>query len=148
MTPLLLIGYGNSIRRDDGVGPAVVARFLNHSGLRVLICQQLTPELAVDLSKCERVLFVDAEISDGDSPRMRALSPVSDPVKLGHVINPEWLLGLTEAMAGSRPLAWLVTLPVQELSYGEMLSKHAGKMADAATEMIHEWIAHSSRVFG
>ena len=45
---LLVIGYGNSLRRDDGVGPRVAEAIeeLNLPGVRTLVCQLLTPEFA------------------------------------------------------------------------------------------------------
>jgi hypothetical protein len=45
---LLVIGYGNSLRRDDGVGPRVAeaVEALQLPGVRTLTCQLLTPEFA------------------------------------------------------------------------------------------------------
>ena len=45
---LLVIGYGNSLRRDDGVGPRVAEAIeaLNLPGVQTLVCQLLSPEHA------------------------------------------------------------------------------------------------------
>lgn len=79
----LLIGIGNPLRGDDGVGPWLVEtwgqrrawRAASHAaafgaaegqagdqltGLRVLVVDQLLPELAEELAAVRRVLFVDA----------------------------------------------------------------------------------------
>ena len=42
----LVIGYGNTLRGDDGVGPrvAVAVEDLQLPGVRTLVCQLLTPE--------------------------------------------------------------------------------------------------------
>ncbi len=43
---ILVIGYGNSLRSDDGVGPFVAeaVEALRLPGVHTLICQQLSPE--------------------------------------------------------------------------------------------------------
>lgn len=57
----LLIGLGNSLRGDDGVGPQLVAWADGQwPWLRVRAVHQLTPELSDDLAAARRVLFVDA----------------------------------------------------------------------------------------
>ncbi len=70
MTPgahVLVVGYGNALRGDDGVGQEVAeAVWLQRDRLpglaraRVLWVTQLTPELAVDVSEAGLVVFVDA----------------------------------------------------------------------------------------
>ena len=59
---VLVIGYGNTLRGDDGVGPRVVEAIgtLGLPGVRTLICPLLTPELADPISRAEKVIFVDA----------------------------------------------------------------------------------------
>ena len=48
----LVIGYGNTLRGDDGVGPRVAEAIekLNLPGVRTLVCQQLSPEHADPIS--------------------------------------------------------------------------------------------------
>lgn len=59
-TSSLVIGIGNPLRGDDGIGWRLAAQLPVGSGLVVRCCQQLTPELAADLALVERVLFLDA----------------------------------------------------------------------------------------
>ena len=65
---VLVVGYGNSLRGDDGIGWHA-ARLLTDdprlAGARVLACHQLVPELAVDVSRAALVVLVDAA-ADGD----------------------------------------------------------------------------------
>lgn len=59
---VLVIGYGNPLCGDDGWG-VLVAKALEpfeRADVRVLICRQLTPELAADLAETRLVVFVDA----------------------------------------------------------------------------------------
>ena len=60
---VLVIGYGNSLRGDDGVGPRVAelaAADPRLAGAVVAAHHQLTPELALDMSAARLVVLVDA----------------------------------------------------------------------------------------
>lgn len=62
----LVIGYGNTLRSDDGVGYRIaetVAQW-NLTSVRSLSVQQLTPELAETMSHAKTVIFVDAILVD------------------------------------------------------------------------------------
>ncbi len=124
--PILLIGYGNELRRDDdALGPRV-ARALGELGfawLRVLTPQQLTPELADPLSRAHAVVFVDATLNAPPGAIQigpLAPAPLTEPV--GHLGNPRSLLALAEALFQHAPPAWMVTVGIEELSVGEELS--------------------------
>jgi hydrogenase maturation protease len=124
-TGLLVIGYGNELRRDDAAGPraagAVAAWRL--PGVEGIATHQLTPELAERIGEAERVVFVDA--GQGDVVLTRPMVPGRAAKVLGHTGEPRELLALAEALYGRRPEAWLVTLPAPELGYGEGLSEAA-----------------------
>jgi hydrogenase maturation protease len=147
----LVIGYGNSLRTDDGVGPAVaraVARW-RRPGVRTLAVHQLTPELASDLARVDRAIFVDARVADphGDVevvslPGDDVGSPGADAhagtvhsrrtVADGHHGDPRALLALAELAYGRRPRALLVTVPAVKLDFGEGLSSTTrARMSDA-----------------
>jgi hydrogenase maturation protease len=60
---VLVVGYGNSLRGDDGVGWHAAGRLAADprlAGARVLARHQLTPELAVDVAQASLVVLVDA----------------------------------------------------------------------------------------
>jgi hydrogenase maturation protease len=64
----LVIGIGNPLRGDDGVGwwlAQRAERWLPPSQLRAV--RQLTPELASDIAAAARVLFIDAWLVPGGS---------------------------------------------------------------------------------
>ncbi len=64
----LVIGLGNSLRGDDGVGCWLAQRAERWlPAERVRAVRQLTPELADDLAAAGRVLFIDAWVAPGDS---------------------------------------------------------------------------------
>lgn len=72
---LLVIGCGNSLRRDDGAGPRVVEMLaaLDLPGVQTIVCQQLTPELADAVARSGAVVFVDAAVGLHDEVEWRPL---------------------------------------------------------------------------
>ena len=118
---VLLVGIGNILRRDDGAGAAVVGRFADHPGCRVLVVHQLLPEHVEEFARCEQVLFADAA-GNADRVRLERLMPATRLPSLGHTGDPAWLLALCESLHGSRPEAWLLTVPAHDLGFGEGLS--------------------------
>src|ERR1017187_9377874 len=70
---LLVVGYGNSLRRDDGVGLRVAEAIeaLQLPGVRTLTCQLLTPEYADPMARVRRVIFVDAAVDKTDGVHFR-----------------------------------------------------------------------------
>ncbi len=114
---VLLIGYGNTLRGDDALGPMAIERLrsllLNAelAEAEFVSCQQLAPELAERLASCDLALFVDAAC-DGDAGtvRVKRLSPeAGDAASLTHHVKPEVLLELANALYGHAPQAMLVT---------------------------------------
>jgi hydrogenase maturation protease len=124
---LLVIGYGNTLRSDDGVGPRVAAEVekLRLPGVLTLSCPQLTPELADPLSQAAAAVFVDASVDQRGPVRMSRLDPSESSQILAHAADPRVLLALARDAFGRAPEAWMVTIPARELGFGERLSRTA-----------------------
>jgi hydrogenase maturation protease len=136
MREVLVLGYGNTLRGDDAVGPLVaeeVARW-GRPGVTSLALPQLFPELAEQLSHVARAIFVDAAIS-GDNC-VEAAEPLSCGPTLHHTGDPPWLLALTQAVFGRCPPAWFVRVSVDHLGYGEGLSERGRAGLSFALEQI------------
>lgn len=155
---ILVIGYGNDLRRDDGIGPQVarIVASWKRPGLESMATHGLMPELAEPISRAERVVFVDARqdtpLDDGevllrhiipdetavaDAERKEPMTPVSG--FLGHTSSPEWLLELAEAVYGRAPPACLVTIPASDFGYGEGFSPRALVGIQSVLAMIGQW---------
>jgi hydrogenase maturation protease len=135
---LLILGYGNTLRRDDGVGPKVAEAVaaLNLPGVRVLDCALLTPELADPISQAAKVVFVDAAV---DAPRvvqLREVAPAGNCQIMAHAANPATMLALARDVFGHAPAGWLLTIPIEDLGIGDELSPLAQKGCSAAIEEI------------
>jgi hydrogenase maturation protease len=139
----LIIGYGNTLRSDDGAGirvaEAVAAQGL--PGVTVIAVHQLTPELAGRLADVEFAVFVDARVAGKEAGL--AISPVepsSSKLPNGHLCNPRSLLALALWVYGHSPRAWLLTVRGIDFSIGEEVSTTAARGIDRAIERIAELI--------
>ena len=147
--PPQLIGIGNRLRSDDGIGYRIAETLRSEdSAMQVLAVQQLTPELADPIATAAAVLFVDASVLDpgADQLRLEPLLPhggITDAAAmrapLSHQFSPIGLLQLSQRLYGRWPPAWQLLIPVQELELGERLSPAAtAAMAEALT-LVRRW---------
>ena len=139
--PFLVIGYGNTLRRDDGVGPRVaeaVAK-LALPGVRALACPLLTPELAEAVSQTRVVIFVDAAVDAPREVQMRKLVPTETSQVMAHAANPATVLALARDVFGHIPEACWLTIPVEDLRLGEELSPLAQRGFERAVQEIRKW---------
>lgn len=120
-----VIGYGNDLRSDDGIGQRVANAIASWhlSNVKSLAVHQLTPELAAILAHTELAIFVDACLpSENSEVQVQSLLPSSCSEFSVHIGDPRSLLALTLAIYGHCPLAWLVTIPGVNFDLGDRLS--------------------------
>jgi hydrogenase maturation protease len=145
---ILVIGYGNQQRGDDGIGPRVAETIaaVNHPGVRVRSVFQLVPELAAELAEAQIVIFVDALVEA--SHRAIKLEPIAVEVISDwgtHSADPRTLLALTRAVYRRAPEAWWLTVPGREFGLGEGLSSAAEGGVRQAIARIRELIQTKTR---
>jgi hydrogenase maturation protease len=121
---VLVIGYGNTLRGDDGVGPRVAEAVgqLCLPGVRTLICPLLTPELADPISRVGKVIFVDAAVDAPSAVQWRKLEPKASSQLMAHAADPRTMLALARDVFGHVPEAWWLTIPAVELGFSEELT--------------------------
>ncbi len=135
---VLVIGYGNELRRDDGLGPQV-ARELAARDLprvRVRTVHQLVPELAAELAEARLAVFIDARVGPNRKRvTIGRLLPSGPPEILAHWADPEALLALA-SVYGPAPQAVLVSVAGQDFGLGEGLSDFATANAQRALRLV------------
>lgn len=139
MTDILVIGYGNELRGDDGLGLAVVEAIAvaNLPGVRMRTAIQLLPEWAVDLAEVRLVVFVDASLESClNGVEVRRLNAEDLPEWSTHFSDPRALLALTQAIYGRAPEAWWATVPGTDFRFGRKLSLLGEENAERATKRI------------
>jgi len=140
MSDFLIIGYGNTLRGDDGVGPQVAEAVAGWGlpGVRAIAAHQLIPELADALASAEVAIFVDAQLGQTTSMGV-SFKPITPDEKClldTHSGDPRWLLALTKQLYGRAPSAWLVAIPGANFDFGETLSGLARRGMDEALRRI------------
>jgi hydrogenase maturation protease len=124
---VLVIGYGNTLRTDDGVGRLAAERLADDprlDGVKVIGRHQLTPELALDVSRAALVVFVDA--SSRPPAGIFLVEPMERTGRHGagwsHHLDPPSLLDLSGELYGRVPAAFIVSMGVESVLLGDRLS--------------------------
>ena len=140
----LLIGIGNPLRGDDGVGWRLAEEL---GGLAV---HQLTPELAAELAAVDRVLFVDAWLlppgplpAGRFQPCLRAVAPGASGLGSSHRLEPAELLALAAALDQARPEAQELLLPAHDLAHGTRLSPPLRRQLPRARRLLRQWLVQA-----
>ncbi|HWE83650.1 MAG TPA: hydrogenase maturation protease [Terracidiphilus sp.] len=125
----LILGCGNTLRGDDGVGPLLCAwaeeRFAGEPGVRAMASHQWSPEMAEDVAAADTVLFVDCSLDQAPGQvLLRELTAV--PLKPGlvtHHLGAAELLRVAQDLYGAQPRrACLLTIGAGSIELGEELS--------------------------
>jgi hydrogenase maturation protease len=144
VSDVLVIGYGNMLRGDDGIGAALAedVAALGLPGVRVIVAHQLTPELAADLADARRVIFVDAAVDQEPVRAMRIDAAAADAL-MTHAADPRGLLGLCKVLYQMCPEAWLVTVAGADFDFRDGLSPSGRENARQALSDIEYLIRES-----
>ena len=139
VTDTLYIGYGNSLRGDDGVGLFVAQR------LQGLAVHQLTPDLAEPISQAAKVIFIDADVTLAPGEVCRA-PVVETQASLGHHCTPGELLAIARTLYGAAPPAGLISIGIESADLAEGLSAPVLAAAEVLVATLRPcpWMAKSS----
>jgi hydrogenase maturation protease len=126
MAKVLVFGYGNTLRGDDGIGcRAAEALFAEDLpvDVEVVSLHQLAPELGEAIAASEAVLFIDAT-REGEPGELRCREVGHDEptARLTHRFTPESVLDLARELYGAAPRGWEITLCGEEFDLSEELS--------------------------
>lgn len=140
---VLVIGYGNELRGDDGLGPYIAGRIELRKipGVRVLRLHQLTPELSADLAAAQAAIFIDAQSHDrGEGSVVRSIEPAAQEMLMTHSFNPQSALAISQILYGRAPPAWMATVTGDDFEPGHALSRAALSRADTMVRRIERLI--------
>jgi hydrogenase maturation protease len=132
---MLLIGYGNPCRQDDGLGPAVAAAMeaARIPGLEVDSDYQLQVEDAHAMAGREVVVFADADATGREPFSFRRVEPGGAESFSTHSVRPPAVVGLARDLFGSRARAYLLGIRGYEFEmYEEKLTDKAAANLEAA----------------
>ncbi|MFM7642265.1 MAG: hydrogenase maturation protease [Cyanobium sp.] len=154
----LLIGIGNPLRGDDGVGPALLDALAAELGgwrtasAELKTVHQLTPELALAVVGAQRVLFLDACMaSPSAEPWIERLRLPETPAEFswllgGHQWAPLHLLALAQSLYGWRGEGALLRVPAFAFPHGPSFSTPLLQALPRAKELMHGWLLGDERL--
>lgn len=140
----MVIGYGNTLRHDDGAGYQVAEAVAswNMAAVRSLALHQLTPDLAEPIAQTEIVIFVDAA-ADIPMVKIERLVPQGNFTFTGHHADPQSLLALAQVLYGAVPVAYQVLIPALQFDFSETLSPLTHNGVAIALERIQQILCAS-----
>ena len=127
---ILIIGYGSLLRGDDGIGQLLAEALHERLPHAVTVStNQLTPELAAQMSEAENVYFIDA-CAEGSPGQLavRWVEPCHDGGAFTHHVTPETLLGAAHDLYGYTPDTELITISGASFGNADHLSPELEKM--------------------
>jgi hydrogenase maturation protease len=135
---ILVIGYGNPGRQDDGLGPAAALHLatLRWPHLTAFDTYQLNIEDAMDVAEHDIIWFVDAS-KTGDQPfSVREVAPASAIEFTSHILRPEALLAIARDFYGKTPKGFMLAIRGYEFEFIEDLTLGAIDNLHAALTML------------
>lgn len=145
---VLVIGYGNPARGDDGLGPALADRIerLALPGVTVDADYQLSIEHAALAAGHDVVVFADATAC-GDAPFTFApLAPTCEESFSTHAVTPGQVLGLAGSCFGAAPRGYVLAIRGHALDeFTEGLTGEARAGLEAALGHLAAFIETSRR---
>ena len=141
----LIIGYGNVLRMDDGLGWHIAERLADDprlTGVTVLGRHQLTPELALDISEAGLVVLVDARLGPpAGSFHVARVEPLgSHAAPMTHHLGPAGLVDLAIDLYGRAPDVFLVSVGVESVEAGDRLTPTVEAAVPQVIEAVVELI--------
>ena len=132
----LVVGFGNLLRTDDGIGAATVERLdadrrfdraRADGRLRVFWTHQLTPELAVDFAAADVVVLVDADVQLAPGnldvrPVDAATASAGSGPGMTHHVDAATIAAMCRDLYGGSPEVWIVGVGPASMEVGEQLS--------------------------
>ena len=150
---ILVIGYGNSLRQDDGAG-LILAEVIEqachsrHLPAKRICVHQLMPELVLELAQdeVEVVIFTDTRVAP--TPQEASLAVQISPLivdtispSLGHHLTPTTLLIYAKMLYGKQPPVWIATIPGFQFDHGEDFSQSTKYALDTAKTAVANWLS-------
>lgn len=146
---ILIFGYGNPGREDDGLGSAFVEAIRlwieknKLTNIELDSNYQLNIEDADIMAKKDIVLFVDATEEPIDNFCISTVEPSGSRVEFTmHAVSPAFVLDLCQKIYGKNPQTYLLHIKGYQWEFKEELSINARKNLAKALEFIQPLLSN------
>ncbi len=152
MSKILVVGYGNPLRADEGLGCHVARQIAHHlredKRVEVVPCHQLAPEIARKIAESQFVIFIDA-CNEGDPGTILETTVLPDAdfsSTPGDELTPPRLLAAAKTLHGECPPAVLFNMTGWCFEFGEHMSAIVSERFHDLVRMIEKTIAEHEAV--
>ena len=137
---ILVSGYGNPGRQDDGLGPVLIEKLEadNIAGVDLDSNYQLNIEDAYDIAESEVVFFVDASIDCKEPYEFNKLDAESTITFTTHSMAPGSVLALCQEVFNKDVEAYVLAIRGYEWEFDTPMTAKAEGNLDAAYSFIRE----------
>jgi hydrogenase maturation protease len=148
---ILIYGYGNPGREDDGLGNELVRRVqewskaMNFQGLEFDSNYQLNIEDAELISGKDIVIFADASTEDIQDFKLTEVTGENDVSFTTHAASPGYIVKLCMDLFGKCPEVFLLHIKGYQWEFKEGLSEGALQNLQKATTFIQEYLLHKQK---
>jgi len=156
--PILIVGYGNPDRQDDGVAWHILVALSEHLGRStpdnwdeglcptgespdLLFVLQLTPELSEMFAGFKRICFVDAHTGAvPEELHVSEIQPQYQKSPFTHHMTAATCIALTQSIYASQPEAILLSVRGYEFGFSHNLSPRTFGLVQQAVHKIMDWL--------
>ncbi len=137
---ILISGYGNPGRQDDGLGPILIEKLEadNLAGIELDSNYQLNIEDAYDMAEARVVFFVDASIDCKEPFEFNKLDAESTITFTTHSMAPGSVLALCQEVFNKDVEAWVLAIRGYEWEFDAPMTAQAESNLEAAYSFIRE----------
>jgi hydrogenase maturation protease len=131
---VIVYGYGNPGRQDDGLGPFLAGRLEaeNIPGVEVVSNYQLNIEDAYTVAQGKAVIFIDASLDCDESFSFYEITPSMEIRFTTHSMSPQSVLALCNDLFEKDIKAYILSIRGYSWEFTEGLSPEAEKNLEKA----------------
>lgn len=145
---ILVYGYGNPGRQDDGLGISVAekmehwAKNKHVKNVKIDTNYQLNIEDAINISENEIVFFVDASKEELKNFTITKVEPCDKPNFTMHAVSPEYVLNICKEMYGKIPETYLIHIKGYEWNFLEEMTHEAKQNLKDSFDFLVKYISN------
>src|SRR6476660_3058029 len=124
---ICIVGVGNTIRADDGIGNYICNAIeqMQIPGVNTMIVHQLDAELVEDLLHFDHVLITDASVEGKEADLYNLLPNDGPPLSSSHHLNAAMLAALSEKVYGIKMSLFICAVRGHDFNIGDAISEKA-----------------------
>ena len=139
---ICIVGIGNPLRSDDGLGAYVCEQIedINLPVVSVITKHQLDTGMTEELSKFKKVIFIDASVKNETISLKRLPLKDNYPESSSHQVNPNTLVKLAKKLYPTKTQFYMCTIGGNNFEMGNRISEQSLNYAHEAVSLLVEWI--------